>query len=205
MRTLPADLILSKNLLEDGNPWLLLLDIELDDSTTIYLVRNTEDITFDGQVYTAFPFEIEASVQRSKGEIPTIQLRVSNVTRTIQAYLEAYSGLVGNSVTLRVVNNAYLSEDYSELTETFEILASVADATYVALTLGCPSPLNRRFPLYRYLSDSCRYVSNFKGAECGYSGSDSTCEGTLDACRLKSNSARFGGFPGLGKGGIRFA
>ena len=205
MRTLPANLITEKNKLEGDNPWLILLDIYVDVSTTLYLVRNTEDITFDGQVYTAFPFEIEASVQKSKGELPTIGLKVSNVTRAIQAQLEATDGLIGNEVTLKVVNNAYLAEDYAELTETFEILNCTADVMWVNMTLGFPNPMARRFPLYRYLADHCRYVGKFKGAECGYSGADATCDGTIDACRLKSNSARFGGFPGLGKGGVRIA
>ncbi len=205
MKTLPANLILEKNRLHSENPWLILLDIYVDVSTTLYLVRNTEDITFGGQLYTAFPFELASSIQKSKGELPTLEIKVSNVTRAIQAHLEATDGLIGNEVTLRVVNNAYLTESYAELTETFEILNCVADVMWVNFTLGFPSPMSRRFPLYRYLADHCRYVGHFKGAECGYAGDDASCDGTLDACRAKSNSGRFGGFPGLGKGGIRVA
>lgn len=203
MRTLPANLITEKNLLSGTAPWLILIDVYVDISTTLYLVRNTEDITFNSQLYTAFPFEIESFVMKSKGELPTIQLKVSNVSRAIQAHLEATDGLIGNALTLRVVNNAYLAENYAELTETFEILNCVADVMWVTFTLGFPSPMSRRFPLYRYIADHCRYVGHFKGAECKYAGSDSACDGTLDDCRTKSNSANYGGFPGLGKGGIR--
>jgi len=205
MRDLPDNLVLEKNKLEGDNPWLILLDIYVDAYTTLYLVRNNEDIVFQTNTYVAFPFEIEASVQKSKGELPTIGLKVGNVTRAIQAHLEATDGLIGNEVTLRVVNSAYLSENYAELTETFEILNCVADAMWVNMTLGFPNPMSRRFPLYRYLAEHCRYVGHFKSKECGYTGADTTCSGTLTACRLKGNSERFGGFPGLGKGGIRIA
>ena len=205
MRSLPNNLLLEKNKLEGGNPWLILLDVVIDPLTTIYLVRNTEDIVFQTRTYTAFPFEIDPFVQKSKGELPSVGLKVSNVTRAVQVHLENNDGLVGNAVTLRVVNNGLLAENYAELTETFEITACFADAQWVNLTLGYPNPMSRRFPLYRYLADHCRYVSQFKGAECGYTGALTSCKGTLEDCRAKGNSTRFGGFPGLGKGGVRLA
>jgi phage-related protein len=203
MKTLSTALLLEKNSISGIYPWLILLDVVINNSLTLYLVRNTEDITFAGQLYTAFPFEMDAASQKSKGELPSISLRVSNVTRAIQAHIEAQDGLIGNAVTIRIVNSNLLTEDYSELTETFMVLACEADVYWVTFTIGFPNPLLRRFPLDRFIADHCRYVSHFKGAECGYTGAVATCEGTLDDCRLKSNSGRFGGFPGLGKGGVK--
>lgn len=168
MRTISSLLILEKNKLSSTYPWLILLDITIPStpSTTIYLVRNTEDITFNGQTYTAFPFEVEATKETAKGQIPTVNLRVSNVTRAIQVYLEAYSGLVGQTVTMRVVNHNYLSESYTDLTFTFEILECTSNVQWVDFTLGVANPFSRRFPLYRYIANYCRYSAKFKGVEC---------------------------------------
>jgi len=71
--------------------------------------------------YIAFPFELEPTKQTSKGEIPTLTVRVSNITRLIQPYLEALDGGIGSIVKITVVNSAHLSENYSELEMTFDV------------------------------------------------------------------------------------
>jgi len=203
MKSLSANLIKEKNLISGTHPWLILLDVEIDESETIYIVRNVDDITFDGQLYTAFPFEIDPIKFMNTGEISTVQIRVCNITRTIQGYLEENDGLIGNSVTLRVVNEGFLAENYAELTMTFQILSCTADASWVSFSCGMPNPMNRRFPLYRYIGSYCNW--QFKSAECAYTGAITTCKRTLVDCQAKSNSSRFGGNPGLGFGGVRIA
>jgi phage-related protein len=205
MRTLPIELLMEKNLLSSTHPWLILLDVAYDNGAGIIrIVRNTEDVVFQGNTYTAFPFDIDVDKQSAKGEIPSVQLRVNNATRAIQAYLEDYEGLVGETVTLYLVNMEYLTVSYAELTFSFEILNCSTNVQWVSFTLGLPNPLSRRFPLYRYI-DRCRYVSNFKGVECKYAGADPSCKGTLADCQSKSNSGNYGGFPGLSSGGLRLA
>lgn len=209
MKNLPANLIIEKNKIATPNSWLVLLDVTLTDNTKFYLVKNTENITFQGNEYTAMNFEIEPTAETSKGEIPTVTLRISNVTRIIQAYLEELEGCIGATVVVRVVNAAYLAEDYSELEMTFDVLATNSDVNWVSFTLGAPNPLRRRFPLYRYIANHCGW--SYKSAECGYSGALGTCERTLDDCRNHNSeennfeqSKRFGGFHGL-NGDVRLA
>lgn len=120
------------------------------------------------KTYTAFPFEIEPTKQTSKGEIPTLTVRVSNITRLIQPYLEALSGGIGSTVKIIVVNSAHLSEDYTELEMTFDVLACHTSVEWVTFTLGAPNPLRQRLPLYRYLALHCRWT--YKLEECGYVG-----------------------------------
>jgi len=67
--TLAAAIALAKNRLSDDGAWLVLLDIVLDESTVLYLVRNTEDITWGGQTYTAFPFDVDDAKQSGDGSI----------------------------------------------------------------------------------------------------------------------------------------
>ena len=203
MKTLPNILILEKNLLSDTSPWFVLLDVEITTGVYLYLVNNIDNITYNGQEYTAFPFQIGLDRQTSKGEIPTVQFRVCNINRVLQAYIEDYDGFIGNSITLRLVNSSYLTENYSQLTTTFEIVACVATAEWVMFDCGAPNPMRKRFPLYRYIGSHCNFT--FKSVECAYQGADTTCDRTYAACALKRNSVRFGGYKGLVGGNVRVA
>ena len=175
MKTLPANLILEKNRLASPNAWLVTLDITLTDTppTKFYLVNNTEDITFNGQLYTAINFEIDPAKSYGSGQIPVHTLRVSNVTRILQAYLEATNGGVDSEVTVRVVNTAYLNENYAELEMNYSVLFVKSNALWVAFTLGAPNPLRKRCPLNRYIAEYCNWQFGLQIAtarECNYQG-----------------------------------
>lgn len=203
MKTLPAALILEKNKLSTPNPWLMTLDVTFPDASVIYLVRNTENITFQTRTYLAFPFMPPEIKEDSKGQIQSVQLRMSNVTRILQGYLESQDGAVGAKIILRVVNAAHLTENYAELEMEFEVMEAFSDAEWVTFTLGAPNPMRSNFPQYRYLAGHCNW--KFKSYECAYAGAETACARTLDACKALNNSRRFGGFPGLTGGGVRFA
>lgn len=202
-KNLPSNLIIEKNKIATPNAWLILLEITLTSGVKFYLVKNTEDITFQGQTYTAINFEIEPTKHTGQGEIPTVTLRVSNVSRILQAYLEDLTGGIGSTVKITVVNSAYLNENYSELEMTFDVIATQSDAQWVSFTLGAPNPLLNRFPLHRYIAEHCSW--QFKSRECNYSGSAVTCKRTFANCRELGNTHRFGGYLGLSGGGIRVA
>ena len=173
MRSLPAALIFEKNRLATPSAWIILLEITLPDSTVLRFARNTEDITFSGDLYTAFPFEIDTVGQSSKGEIPTVRLRVSNVTQLIQPYLEDLDGGIGSVVKITVVNSDHLSENYTELEMTFDVIACNSTSQWVTFTLGAPNPLRQRFPLDQYIAMHCRWRFNRPSGnypECSYSG-----------------------------------
>lgn len=206
MLNIPPALLRAANRMDQEDPWLVLLDIQIGSEPTMYLVNNNEDVVFDGRTYIAFAFTVDQPKESSKGEIPTIQLAVANATRTMQTYIEAYNGGVGASVTIRIVNAGQLAENYAELTTTMQVMACKCTAQWVTFTLGTINPLKRRFPSDQYIAMHCRFATapyGFKGAHCGYAGSETSCDGTLDRCIELSNSARFGGFPGLDGRGIR--
>jgi phage-related protein len=205
MRILPTNLVISKNLLCSTSPWLLFVDLTIPVAPlALHFVSNTEDVVFDGNTYLAFPFEFAPIKSQGKGEIPSMVFRVSNVTKAFQSYLEDYEGLIGEEVTLRIVNSGYLNENYTELTWVFTVLACVVDVNWISFTVGSPNPLRRRFPLYRYNADHCPW--QFGSVECKYDGVDTICKRTLSDCQARteeSNSLNFGGHIGLGQGGIR--
>jgi phage-related protein len=205
MRSLSNALIAEKNKISSDQPWLILLEVTWNDeeSTVFRLVRNTEDVTFQSNTYTAFFFELDAFRYTGRGDIPTLELRVANATRLLQPFLEEAAGGVGSTVKITIVSAGLLNEDYSDLEETFEVVASHCDAQWVTFVLGAPSPLRKRIPLYRYLALHCRWAGQFKGVECKYVGVETTCDGTLATCRGYSNTANFGGFVGLRSGGMK--
>jgi lambda family phage minor tail protein L len=203
MKTLPVTLLLEKNLLHNTAPWYLLLDVELATGLYLYLVANIEAVTFNGHEYTPFPFKIGVEKHTSKGEIPTIQFQVCNINQVMQAYIEQYEGLLGNDIIMRLVHSDNLTEDYAELTTTYEVLTCHTDAQWAVFECGAPNPMRKRFPLYRYIGNHCNW--GFKSAECSYVGAVTTCKRTLADCQALGNSKRFGGYKGLVGGGIRLA
>ena len=208
--TLPSVLVVEKNQIATGSAWILLVEITLPDEVTILrFARNNENVVFDGETYYQFPFEIDPIDNQSRGQIPQVNLKISNVTRTLQTYLEQFEGGIGSTVRLIVINSAHLDDvtpaEYAELELNFEVVGAEADANYATFTLGVPNPLSKLFPLHRFIANHCNWASRFKGAECGYVGVATTCDGTLTNCRILNNSARFGGFIGLDLGGVRFA
>lgn len=201
MKNIPLNLLIEKNKLSSPSPWVILLEITLIDNTKLYFCKNTENINFNNNVYQAINFELEPTKELSRGEIPTLTLRVSNVTRILQSYLEDLNGGVGSLVKIIVINTAYLNENYSDFEMEFEILETQSDVYWVTFTLGAPNPMRRRFPLYLYIPDFC--IWKFKSRECNYRGEATSCEKNLISCRALGNSHRFGGKIGLRQGGLR--
>ncbi len=201
MKALPTTIVREKNKLYTPDPWIVLLHITLSAGVHLYFCSNNEDVTFNGQVYTAFPFFLDAAKQTSKGEIPTISLKVCNVTQLIHSYLEQLDGAVGAEVQIQVVNCGHLSEDFTELDMTFSVLSTEADAEWITFNLGAASPLRRRYPAYRFIALHCNW--DFKSFECGYSGAETQCNRTFKRCDALNNTARFGGYRGLNLKGWR--
>lgn len=201
MLTLSSAAIVEKNKLASSGAWLVLLEINLPGGSNILrVVNNTENVTWAGEEWVAFPFEIDDMTEDRAGEVPQINLRVSNITKAIQIYLEQNEGGVRSEVILRVVHSDHLDLATAEAEFVFECLACSADASWITFTLGTANPFRRRFPRRRLLSEFCNWT--FKGAECGYTGATTTCNKTLTTCRALNNTARFGGFPGVGRRGF---
>ena len=82
---------LAKNCLENDGAFLIFLEIKYFGLETIRLVRNTEDISWQGKTWTRFPFALETSSEDGK-TIPSMNLQVSNCQGMIQEYLQKYNG-----------------------------------------------------------------------------------------------------------------
>lgn len=203
-RDLTDNMIAEKNKVSTSSAWLVLLEITFTDSSIIRIVCNTEDITYDGNKYTAANFEINVVGSNIEGNLPSPILKVSNVGRLLTDKIR--DGICDEAdVKLTYVNSKLLSEDYeaADMDYNFTIRKVEADTQWAYFTLGLYSPLNRTFPPYRYTANYCDFV--FKEVECGYAGAETTCDGTFESCVARGNTARFGGCLGIKAGGLQIA
>ena len=206
---LPAPVGAIKNKLNTPSAWLWLLDITITGvSETLRFVNNPENITYNGNIYTRCNFTLGTWESKSPGELPSRTINISNIdlVNYLLPYVRNYNGIVGATAVITPVNSFHLNIDMSSKAQEFTITQSSPAQEYIIFVLGTPNPLIQRFPSDRYIALHCsRFVSRFKGVECGYSGGETVCDGTLKRCTELINQAQFGGFPGLRSKTIRFA
>lgn len=171
---------------------------------TLYFARNSENITWHGNVYEASAFDFD--VQEETGQVPRVTVTVKDYSQAIIEQMESYGGGVGFSVVLSVVNAGNLAQA-PELQETFTVVSAMAQDYVVSFTLGIENPLMMRCPRRRQFRDYCnwRYKDS---ATCGYNGTKTSCDYTMwggNGCLTHSDGSyganqfwRFGGFPGIG-------
>ncbi len=131
-----------------------------------FLYNNGDGTALVPIEYTGFPFQLGITEQVSKGQIPTVDLRVSNITRLLEAKLQELNGAIGSTVKITVINSNFLSEDYTEMEQTFDVLTCSTDNNWVIFTVGAPSPLRQMFPIDKYQALHCRW--QFESVECSY-------------------------------------
>jgi len=210
--SLSSVVIAEKNKLASDSVFMLAMEITVPGVTDpIRVVRNSENISWRSKIWIAFPFEI-AEIEDSKGEVPRVEVRVSNVSRAMELYLQSYDlyckveGYAPIDVSIFVVNSLDLANDDPAVQYDFELIQPKTNSRWAMFTLGATNPFERRFPPGRMSKSHCRYRFNYPAntdKRCGWTGTGFTdCGKTLSDCRARSNSVRFGGVPGLGAGGI---
>ena len=197
MLNIPSELIAEKNKLFASGAFLELLEIQMSDiSETMRIVNNNEDVVYDGHTWQKFQFEPADFSESQEGETSRIGVKVSNVLRVTQGYIEeTENGLIGDTVIYRLIHSDHLDKNPA-ITQYFEIQKVECDEVWAYFTLGAENFFLNRFPLHSYSKNICRYEV-FKGSKCLYSGSETVCNRTFAKCIELGNQARFGGQPGL--------
>lgn len=130
-----------------SDPLLMLFEITFPTGpTTYYYVNNTEDVTSNGILYTAFPFEFILPDDSLNSE-PEISIRLSNVG------LELISDFRVNteSITAKVSLVFASAPDISELNITNLIIKGIAyNQTVIDVMMGYEDILNIKIPSYTY-------------------------------------------------------
>ena len=154
------------------------------------------DVTFDSLVYTAFPIAMEAVTENVQGEVDAVRIRVANVSRLIQYYLENYD-LRGKKITIKQVWANKLAQTTNLITYVYYIDKYTSSEKVVEFTcLSKFDVADVELPFGKFLRGVCRW-GVFGGAECGYGGAETSCNRTMSRCRELGNVARFGAFPSI--------
>lgn len=199
-RHLTVGSIIEKNKIASDELFLILIKVLIknedgDEVAVLTFVKNSENVVFNGEAYQAANFELDITVENNSE--PQITLTAQDQTRALMQYIEAYSGCVGSTVIMTVVNSAAL-EQPPEIQETFKVISSSNNQYVVKFDLGTDSAISKRFPNYRQFKDRCSW--KYKGTRCKYAGSLEKCDYTLlgdNGCLVHNNVANFGGYPGL--------
>lgn len=201
MKSVPGDLLQEMAQVGTTHAWVELLAITLPHGKTYRIANNTENVTYDGNVFVASAFSPEIVELTKEARMPSYLLRLSHVDRALLQWLRRTGGLEGYTLTAILVNTNDLTADYTEYTTTYDIRTHSDDDETIEFELGGPNLYRWRFPFRRYMPNLCEVA--FKGTLCGYSGAESCCNYTLARCRELGNAARFGGTPGLSPQSLR--
>jgi len=182
----------------NASAFVPLLDFTLPDSSHLRFARYSANITYGGVPYTAWMFSGQVLPGGKAGPVPTMSLVLEDAVQILQPYAIDTDWFRDTTLTICVVCVDLLAADYAWSTVTYDILHAAPRSQAVTLKLGGPNPVKMRFPAERYWAWQCPYARGFKDdPRCGYSEAETTCNGTFTRCAELSNSARFGGFPGL--------
>ena len=168
---MPSAISALKNQISQSGVWLWLLEIEILNGPTLRYARNTEAVTYGGNVYSPFNFSIGNFVVNTDGELPEIEAYITNIGYAVQAYMRDYDGLVGSTITCLYVNTTYLDVDYSEDAMSWRVSGVGNMWPHLAVTLGVPTEVRGRAINTRYSAYACSH-ERFRDAWCGYVGED---------------------------------
>lgn len=209
MISLPTGLVSAKNKWDSNSVILPVIKVEIPDILVIplRLVNNEVDIAWEDpdtatvENWIAFPFQIDDFGDPARGEQPQLSLRVCNIGRSVQGYVEQADGGLDATVTLHVINGSDLAETETYITMQFNVSGTSCDENWVTFTLSAMDFWRKDFPKNTCLKNFCRF--KFKSIFCGYVGAETVCDRSLSRCRVLGNDDRFGGFPSIGYDGLR--
>ena len=205
-----AELAPFKNALATGSRFVWLYEIEVPTSplTRYRFCAQTETVTFRENEYFPFPITHETMKETADGDLPTLNLTVSNISREIAGTLETYNGLIRQPVKIMLVLMAesYYTAPQSSLKAVlewdFKITSMAMNDGGVSATLGDISLYDVNIPKNKISKRYCRF--KYRDAECGYGGEMERCDKSLEGplgCKAhgfdsSDHPSRFGGFPG---------
>ena len=151
-------------------------------------------VTFDGINYQYYPILHSNISEEVSGQIQKASITISNVNREIQSLLDEYDGFREKPIIIMQVWEQTLSDPTAFISDMLSVKEVSVTERKVTLTLASElDVLNVRIPRKVMTRTFCRFA--FKNAECGYTGSETRCNRTLNRCRELENQSRFGAFP----------
>jgi phage-related protein len=186
-------------------------------STAVNFELNTDGIT--PHVWHPFPIAFDDFSETKRGDLPQLQIGISNVTLELMGYIDSAEGLTDQTVRILIVNTTDLTHSDYRILWQGDIAKCEVDQATALFTLGRPRLNASVFPAQRVLTQCS--VTRFGDPTCGYvvpaspgesiGTGFSTCSRLQDACRDRGDDEvarglerlhpkRFNGFPGVSEG-----
>ena len=197
-----------------GNAMLQLFEVQVQSSPDVYeywtdynaSVSYFKPLTADAQVYGPFPIKAGEFETDDGSKAPAMQINVGAVDQQIISYIESNDALRGNRVRRLFVPYDEITNASACIIDTMYVDGAFIDTeneTAVFELTSKGAVYNITVPRESIRRDQCS--ADYKNAStCGYSGSESTCRKTRDACASKDNLINFKAFPGIGTGRVAF-
>ena len=203
-KSLSLSQVKEKNKLNNDSVYIALAEIRFSDDRVLRLCNDSQDVTWRGEIWKAFPFDLGEIKESSGGATQELALSVSNTLRLVQSYVEQSKGGIDTEVILRIVNTETLDEPIPLVEEIFGVTNTDIDDAAINFSLGLGFPMFPRFPERRFLKNFCEF--EYGGIECAASamalGLYPECNRTLSDCEKRANQLRFGGEISMGQGGF---
>jgi lambda family phage minor tail protein L len=170
----------------------------LGDGSDKCFAAYNHDVVFDGVTYTAFPITHDQITENTKGEIDSVKVQCSNVSRLIEYYLQNYD-LRGKKVSIKLVDADLLDNPDAYIEHVNFIDSYTSNVKDVVFTLMSKFDiLNLMLPSILWMRDWCQWEfaspavrALGRGDECGYTGAETTCNRSWQRCQALGNSRRF--------------
>ena len=227
MKDLSPSTAAHKNQLETEDPFIWLFEFEMPDQTRYRLTNFTEKVEFgedksgDPVVYYPAPIVHSGVEQSGEGDIPTIKVTLSTGGMfAITSMIDSWGGMIGQRARIIVVSSRELDNPNIEaaaMIEDARIVNAAMNDRAVTVSISAFNLFKSRVPRFLYSRRRCRWI--FGACECGYNvqaggAGFSTCGYTLEDCEARGDDEltnlgvrrhpeRFGGFPGIPRGGKR--
>lgn len=209
--------------LEEEHPFVWLFTVQVPtDPITVYRLTNYDaplrhGFATNGAELEFSPMPIVHGPIREdgRGELPRMQLQLSNANLALRSVLETYDGLDGQSVTIKLVSLLEITDPAAGIQIDGQVASASSAADRVTWDIAAATLLQAMIPSERYMRKHCRFRPDYGGPRCGYDLTNATlaaafprCAGTLQDCRahgdaevaaglLRQHPGRFGGKPGI--------
>ena len=196
-----------KNKLTTDSVWLVMLEITIPSLTeVIRIVSNNEDISWNGEVWQKFPFELDEISESSTTETSQVTIKIGNANNVIGKYIRQYETWLKLNTykeitcTLYVVNSKDLQNTTPSYSTNFIFSSSSINMVEATFTVSARDMFRFRIPLHNMYPNNCRFA--LKDSRCKYSGIETTCDKSLSNCRALNNQTNYGGFPTISNGSV---
>jgi hypothetical protein len=172
-------------------------------ATPLLLCEGPGAIQVAGETYSEGVMTVGAV---NVGPTPTVTIRVRNGANEVSAVDADSNGL--QNVAVLVYEVMWDPTTGAQLAPVLIFSGVINQAQYTAeyadlqLTSRMPGQSSAGM-VGRYVSQLCVLV--FKGRRCGYAGSETVCDRTMDRCQALSNFQRYGGWPSVPQIGTVFS